>query len=246
MFALSHTHTSWAAASHPGHYSHLGLWLVLGLAPLLLALPGAPGSTADVQERLLRLWPVAAIVVYFGLQESWFYHALAGVSLPLAILGVRGWRRLRLSPALGVALIALLTLPGMAWAVRELRDSKPDHFFAYGESDALDYLEHSPRPGAVLAPERLGLAVPAFANRNTWLGHYSWTPDYGPRLARAEALFSGRLAGTQARELVRESRASFVLSDCRHHADLRPQLRPILSSVRRFGCATLYVVAARG
>src|SRR5205807_3056760 len=40
FFVLSHTHSSWMTVSRPNDYSHFGLWLVLGLAPLLLAVPG--------------------------------------------------------------------------------------------------------------------------------------------------------------------------------------------------------------
>jgi hypothetical protein len=242
MFVLSHTDSSWAHAARPGSGSHFGSWLVIGLAPALLALPGLPGSRLDVQERLVRLWPAAALLVYFSLQQTWYYHAFVGLTLPLSILAVRGWHRLRLPRIVAVATILVLTLPGMAYAVQELRDTKRDHFLAYGEKDALDYLERSPHSGPVLAPLWLGQAVPAFADRRTWVGHYYWTPDYGSRLSRTEAMFSGGSSAADARALVRETRAAFVVSDCRHAADLKQELRPMISGVRRFGCATVYEV----
>ena len=241
LFALSHTDSSWATASafHP-NYRHFGLWLVLGLAPAVLALPGFRGSNLDVQERALRLWPAAAILVYFGLRQSWFYHAFVGASLPLAILAVRGWPRLAMPRAIAVATILAVTVPGMAWTVQQLEKGKADHFFTDDESDALAYLERSPRPGAVMAPLWLGQAVPAFADRNTWLGHYTWTPDYGTRLQQAEALFGGQMSAPQARKLVRNAGVAFVATDCRDQANLTMLLGPLVAHVRHFGCATVY------
>jgi hypothetical protein len=244
-FALSHTHSAWAAVSAPhAGYHHVGAWLVVGLAPAVLALPGIPGRNLDVQERFVRLWPVAALVVYFGLRQSWFYHAFVGISLPLAILGVRGWARLRLPRVVAPAVVLALTVPGMVFAVQWFETTRRDHFLADGERHALAYLDHSPRPGAVMAPLWLGQAVPAFADRNTWLGHYTWTPNYGQRLAQAESLFSGRFSANEARDLVRGVGPAFVASDCRHRADLTTLLGSLVTEVHRFGCATVYEVRA--
>jgi hypothetical protein len=243
MWALSHTHSSWEFVSRPNDFAHVGLWLILGLAPALLALPGFPGRDLDVQERVLRIWPVAALLVYFALQQSWFYHAFAGLSLPLAVLAVRGWQRLSLPRAAAVSAIALLTLPGMVFTVIELRKTRGDHFFKRGENQALAYLDRSSRPGAVLAPlAPLGQAVPGFAGRDTYVGHYNWTPDYPERKDRAEALFDGRLKPPEARRLVRDSGAAFLASDCRGRVNLERVLGPLLVGVHRFGCATVYDV----
>ena len=241
FWVLSQTDTSWQHVSQPNDFAHVGIWLVAGLAPALLALPGFPGRDLDLQERILRIWPAAAIVVYFALQSSWFYHAFVGLSLPLAVLAVRGWGRLRLPRLATAAVVLALTVPGMVFAVTELYDGRADHFFRSDEAAVLDYLDDSPRPGAVLAPRApLGQAVPGLAGRNTFVGHYTWTPDYGAREAGTEDLFEGRLSARAARRLVRESGAAFLASDCRGRADLEPLLRRLLLRVRRFGCATVY------
>ena len=242
-FALSRTDSSWGFASAERGYEHLGLWLVLGIAPALLAVPGYLGRSDDVQERIVRLWPIAAAAVYFGLDQSWFYHALGGVSLPLAILGVRGFNRLRVPRAVSVAMLLALTVPGCAFAVSELLEGRPERFFSRSEQAALDYLERSPLPGAVLAPyEPLGYAVPAFTGRRTWIGHYNWTPDPEWRRLQAEALFDGGLSPPEARALVAQSRTRFLLSDCRGRADLRSILGEDLVRRVRLGCATVYEV----
>ncbi|MGI9021603.1 MAG: hypothetical protein ACR2G3_12960 [Solirubrobacterales bacterium] len=241
FWVLSKTDSSWAIVSQPNDFPHWGTWLAAGLAPAALALPGfLPLRGLDVGERLVRLWPLAALAVYLGLQESWFYHALAGLSLPLGVLGVRFWRRFEPPRAVVALIVAALTLPGMAFMVLELAESREDHFIAGDERRALAYLDSAPREGAVLAPQRLGIMVPGFADRNTYAGHYNWTPDYEARTARAEALFDGELSPRGARRLVRESGVGFLLADCGERADLRPQLGPLVARTQRFGCATVY------
>jgi hypothetical protein len=247
FFALSHTDSSWAVVSRPGSYEHVGWWLVLAMVPpLALAAPGVPGRDLDVQERILRLWPLAAALVYFGLDRSWFYHAVVGVSLPLAILSVRGLLRLGARPALIAAAIAAFTLPGAAAYVQMLRREAADHFVAAGEARALRALARSPVPGGVLAREPLGSAVPAYSGRQTWVGHPIWTPGWGERAAEADALFAGRLPPDQARALVERTGARFVLADCRTRADLAAALGPLVEAQRGFGCARLYELAGPG
>lgn len=244
FFVLSHTHSSWKTVSGANNYSHFGLWLVLGLAPLLLALPGFRGRDLDVQQRILRIWPVAALAVYLALHQTWFYHALAGLSLPLAILAVQGWRALRVPRVVVAAVVLGVTVPGMVWVVQYLAKHRANNFFAPGEARALAFLDHARRPGPVLAAVMpLGQAVPAFAGRQTYVGHYYWTYNYFHRAAVTEALFDGQLARAQATALVRASRASFIAADCRPgRANLGPLLGNLIVRVRHFGCATVYEV----
>ena len=108
------------------------------------------------------------------------------------------------------------------------------------EADALEYLDDSPREGPVLARLYLGEAVPAFAGRQTYVGHTSWTPDFAARADETQSLFTGRMGRARARDLVRRSGAAFALSDCNEPADLRPVLGDAVAGVRRFGCATVY------
>jgi hypothetical protein len=242
MWVLTKTDSSWAFVSQANDFDHVGDWLVLGFAPAVLALPAYFRSADDTQERMLRLWPPAALVVYFVLQSSWFYHAFAGLSLPLAILAVKGLRH-RMRPALAVAAVALATVPGIVYVATELRETRDDHFFTAGEMDALQYLDDVAGDGSVLAPVKpLGQSVPGFAGRKTFVGHYTWTPDYESRRVRSEQLFDGRLDRGAALDLVRESGARFLAADC-GRPDLRPLLGELIVRVRRFGCATVYEVA---
>jgi hypothetical protein len=245
--ALGRTDSAWADVSRPNEMPHLGSWFWVGVVPVVaLAALGARRPGAGLQERVLLLWPAAALVVYFALDRSFFYHALLGVSLPLAVLGARAWRRARLGRAPAVAAVVLLTLPGMALYTDLVAEDARDHFLHEDEAAAMDHLRASGRAGAVIAPVEFGRAVPAFAGRNTWVGHPTWTPDYEGRVRRADELFDARLAPAAARALVRESGAAFAVSDCRHHADLRPALAPLTRSVRRFGCAEVIELRSGG
>jgi hypothetical protein len=242
-FALSHTHSSWQTVSRPNDFSHVGLWFALGLGPpLLVALVGVRGRDLDIQERLLRMWPVAALAVYFALNRSWFYHALVGLSLPLSILAVRGWSRFRVPAPVRVLVVAAFTVPGALLWVHDLDRGAARNFVPRYEADALAYVSSVRGPGGVLARDPLGGAVPALSDRQTWVGHPTWTPDWPGRSARANDLFTGRLDASAARAMVTETKARFVISDCRAHVDMQPLLGPLLVSARRFGCAAVYEV----
>lgn len=243
MWVLSHTNSSWKFVSQPNHFSHFGWWLVLGVAPAVLALPAYRARDLDVQQRIVRIWPIAALLVYFGLHRSWFYHALVGTSLPLAVLMVVSWRDFRLPRSIAVAAMLIAVVPGMVYAVDKFQESRELHFFTPDERRALTFMDNSRRAGAVLAPVApLGQAAPAFTGRNTYVGHYEWTPGYDARRLAAEALFDGSLSRPRARLVVRQSRATFLASDCKSRVDLAPVLRPGLRRVIRFGCATIYEV----
>jgi hypothetical protein len=71
-----------------------------------------------------------------------------------------------------------------------------------------------------------------------------------PRSLQADALFDGSMSSAAARRFVQDSGARFLLFSCVAHADLRTVLRPLITSIKHFGCATVYELkpptAARG
>jgi hypothetical protein len=249
-----------------GQANRVPLWptwtLAVALAPLALpALLAYRRPAATFQQLALLTWPVAALGVYFliGVSHVGTYplHALQGLSIPFAVLAVAGVRTLRpqLPATLGavavVMLVALLTLPAIVRQLNQSRTTGDDgpaffakapFFITHGEHDALHYIQRSSRSGAVLAPVSLGETVPAETGRRTWVGLLSWTPNYTQRVALADRLFSGRLQPDAARAFVQSTGATFLVSDCQHRTDLSAALRPILVLVKRFECATLYIV----
>ena len=256
---LSRVDPSWELAGEANRSFEswpASVWL-LALAPL--AVPAALAYRLPApgwQELAVRVLPLAMVAEYWLISLSgagtFPFHSLQGMSLALGVLavtGARGWwpARGRLArPWVAAAAVALLTVPGVAHKLNLIRDdihvAGQPYFYKPQEEAALDLIERSPRAGGVLAPIYGGLMVPARTGREAWVGQVSWTPDYKRRVARSEALFTGRLGPAAAAALVRESGAVFLFSDCQRRADLSAVLAPLLSSTRRFGCATVYEV----
>jgi hypothetical protein len=179
------------------------------------------------------------------------FHAVQGLALPLGILAVQGIASVhpRPRPALVVAALVLVTVPGFVHKLEIARNNIRAPLYPYyitsDEGRALDALEADSRPGGVLAPEYSSNLVPYRTGREAYVGAVSWTPDWFRRLRTANALFQGRLRDERARTFVVETRARFLLSDCRPSVDLTRQLGRLLADVRRFGCATIYDLRVR-
>jgi hypothetical protein len=93
----------------------------------------------------------------------------------------------------------------------------------------------------VLSRSYLGLLVPDTTARHTFVGDCIWSePDCDARLLAVRRLFTGAMAPPAAQRFVRSTGARFLLSDCRDPQDLSHTLGPLLSSVTRFGCASVY------
>ena len=106
---------------------------------------------------------------------------------------------MRLPRLVAPALLTLAIATGSVWMIQQLVRTQRQHFFTPGEAKALAFLDGAKRRGPVLAAAMpLGQAVPAFTGRQTYVGHYYWTPDYGQRVTLAESLLDGRLAPKQA------------------------------------------------
>ncbi|MEA2404474.1 MAG: hypothetical protein QOE08_1121, partial [Thermoleophilaceae bacterium] len=250
-FVLGRTDPAFELAQRQAQCPRLPLVALAVLAPIaVVALAGVRGPAVGIGERLLRIWPVAAVTVYLAVSTSSF-HALQGVTLPLAILAARGVSRLhtegrlrgRVAALAGAALLVFCTAPGVVHSFYLLHKYvggvRGPYVLRADESRALAYLDRSGAPGGVLARNDMSAAVPAFAGRAVWVAHPSWTPHQVERARAADDLLSGRLPPDSARSLVAASGAAFVLSDCGAHADLSAVLGPGVR-VRRFGCAVVY------
>ena len=88
--------------------------------------------------------------------------------------------------------------------------------------------------------------IPYTTGRESYIGQFSWTPDWKVRQKLVDGMAAGTITGAAARKVVRDSHAKFVFVDCRPGlADLEPSLRPMLERTVRFGCASVYVVRDR-
>ncbi len=243
-WVLSRADGAWELAARVNEVGRPPLWIVLA-ALLPLAVPAVYGLRRpgdDLVERALVLWLAASLASY-AFVPAFPTHALGGIALPLGVLAVRGWDRLRAPAWAGAAALTLMVFPGAAYVARELdraADSPVQQLWlSDGEARALRHVRADAPPGGVLAPFPLAAAVPAHTGRPTWMGHASWTPAFAQRAREAHALFDGRMAPALARAFVRDTGARVVVSEC-GGADLGALLGPSVAATRRFGCATVY------
>lgn len=260
---LAHADPQWGLARvQSKHGFPLGT-VLLALAPFLLASALAYRRwPADFLATATRIWPLAALVVFVvsetGLSATPL-HALAGITIPLAVLSVQGvqaagWRRLPGRRVLGPVLVAAATIPT---TVAELRaapwyitpSNSNGTFITKQERRALRYIAHDRRPGGVLASGYLGLITPAETGRNTYLGSCQWSqPNCSGRQGLVQTVFvTPGIAPHVIRVAVLGTGARFVLaSNCVVPGkDLDDTLAPITQSLHRFGCATVYEIADR-
>jgi hypothetical protein len=249
---LSHADRAWELAGTANDVGHLPLWaMFLCLAPLAIpALFAYRDPAPDFGSVGLRIWPFAALAVFYLPAGTFAAHALQGLTIPLAVLAVlalRGWLGERpLTPLLGVSIAAILVLPGLAYRVDQLRGAVKQglqpYFLEPGEHDALRQLERLPEDGGVLTTFFSGQAIPAYTGRPTWIGASSWTPNFKARKIAADRLFAGELNPIEAERLVRRSGVRFLYSDCQGHPDITGIVGSFTEPPVRFGCATLYRV----
>jgi hypothetical protein len=225
------------------------LWPLAPLAvPALLAYRRPP---VNFIQAATRVWPFAAVTVYLlaenGLGSS-PPHAFAGITVPLSVLAVEGigsvrWPALVPRRTLTALLVLALTVPvavdKLGVAHRLVNDNK---IYTADERRALQYLARDPEPGGVLTPIHLGALVPFETGRHTYIGDCYWSlPNCGGRNVDSWLVVHwGRVQPMFARAFAIGTGARFVLKDCRGHDHIWPELKQIILTVHRFGCAKVY------
>jgi hypothetical protein len=260
-FVLGQADPNWGMAREASRHSFSFWTIALVLVPILpLAALGYRGKSRSFWETATRVFPLAALIIYvFSASgaSATPLHAFQGITVPLGVLAVEGlgrtgWYGYRRRRLVGGVALALATIPATAWELK-IADGymgpQPGNgnFIKRDERAALTYLDHDRDDGGVLSRVYLGLLVPARTGRPTFVGDCLWSePHCGTRQYVTKQLFTGQLRPPAAQSLVRRSGARFVLADCRTTFDLSRALRPLLVSVHRFGCASVYEVNAPG
>jgi len=255
---LAQVDPSWAVDNRVDDFLNPAWWaIVVTLGPLALpALLIVRRPLVSFQDSAVRVWPGVALAMYVLLSQvyrgHYAVHAIRGLSIPLAVLAVTGLSTVawgsRRRPALvaAVLVVLVLTVPAtvdrLGQARDRINDNRGPYFLTRGERDAFDFLDRSDLPGAVYSPLPMGAMVPAETGRHTTIGNLFWTPDFLRRRLFTDLVFAGRTKPAEAREIVRASGARFLLAGCEGTADLSEVLRPLLASVRRYDCATVYVL----
>ncbi len=245
------------ASKHAFSFWSIALAVVPLLLPALVAYRKRP---ATFLAAATRMWPLVAFGIFLLSGTSLGatpLHAFQGITLPLSVLAVEGltllgWRRLPRPVLIGAVLVALFTIPALAKELsiaHSLSAPTPgnSNFITADERSALDYLAHNKDPGSVMTRSYLGAAVPGRTGRRTYVGDCLWSePGCLTLTANAQWLFvaepSGDPSPAEARTLVLNSGARFLLADCETTTDIPKLLGSIIRSSRRFGCAAVYEV----
>jgi hypothetical protein len=258
---LRHIDPGWARISRGSGPPQSGIpllgWLTTFGPVVLASIPGWRTSATSDRQRLLRMWPIAVLITFVAV-PSGKYQAFAGVSVPLALLAVQGWRRvleerrvggrnqwgLRFLVAAGVLVLVFGAAPATKWLLTEnplgaralAELDRPD-------ADALKYLARQPG-GGVLSTAKVGIWVPALTDDSTYVGDFDWSPQWARRANHVGRLFDypGKrpLSPSAALALTEQPGARYVLEPCGTREDLWPLLEPRGYNRHAFGCATVY------
>jgi hypothetical protein len=259
--ALSHFDSAWHAFQVQSETTGTAPWwaLLASFGPLAAFAGFGIRRPQRDRELMLLLWLVACPAVYFLVPE-FPPHALAGITVPLAMLAVRGWERarafagvgLRAAAPIAVAAVAAFAIPAAVYHAQSVNDDVATATAAGGlalqqlrltsyQAAALAYLDRVPRRGGVLAPWLLSMSVPGLTGREAFAGHLQWQPH--SHVPMAEAFFNPLLndpRGSFRRSILEQSKATFVVADCGTPAALGAAIAPIAHVAKRFGCVTVY------
>ena len=262
FWALDHFDPVWRYGGVVDQSNFPILGVLIAIAPLAIpALIAYRLPTPNFQAVIVRLWPVVALIEFQLINSTkigtFGLHSLQGLSVPLAVLAVVGVASLKVRlprpmvVVISSILVVLILVPEGWKSLNSARGvgtgiayASDPYFITKSDQDALDYLSADKEPGSVLAPIYLGQLVPGATGRHTWVGIYSWTPDYQQRVTVANELFTGKLSATEVTRFIRSSGVNFLLSDCGENSKLSsPDL--VLTGTEHFGCATVYEVKNR-
>jgi hypothetical protein len=229
--ALAAADPAWSLSNLRAGTSGPGWPLLVAYLPLVLVALPALRSSLRAPSQVLVLWLGAVILTYLALWGT-RDAALEGLSLPLSVLAVKGWRQLRLPRGWGWLAVVLAVVPGAFYSAHTFRDLfySRDYPFALssGEQRAVDSLQTD--RGKVIATPYLAGALPALA------GLLDGQVRTGGNL-----LFDHRLAPGAARRLVRREGITVIVGDClRGRPDLSKLLAPLGFVTDRYGCARVY------
>jgi hypothetical protein len=148
------------------------------------------------------------------------------------------------------AALFLIIVPGTVNKINLIRVSIHTVAFPYyvfdGEERALAYLEANPMRGGVLSDNYASMLVAPFAGRETYLGPFSWTPDWPQKTQRSGRFFTGQMTPAESQHFVAGTGARFVFQQCGGREgpprSLLQQLGPLVVGTKEFGCARVYIL----
>jgi len=255
--------------AHISWWTPIALLLPL-LAISAFAYRSRPNDFREIAIRLWPLVAIAELLtIHVTKAGNTATHSLKGITFPLAAMTVAVaapfFRRLAERNRAGAGILAtaaigILFIPGAIPQIHsQLEEMKPYGRGGYlyntpHERDALAWLAKQKKPGSVFASSLYGAMVPWQTDRSTWVGHETWSPRFQGRSYFNENLLNGHLPaitnGLSPADVVKWTGARWVFQDCYHksvqrgkrYPTLQSQLRRIVVSTHKFGCATIWEV----
>ena len=225
----------------PGSAFRLLGWLTTFGPVVLASIPGWRTRATSDRQRLLRLWPIAVLITFVAVPTGKF-EAFAGVSVPLALLAVQGWRRvleerrlggrnprvLRFLVTAGVVVLVFGAAPATTWLLIKRADCRPGRCRARPPGRRRARLPRGRAPRRC-AEHREGRDLGTGPDRRQHLrrGHSSGARS-GRRGSYVRRLFDypGKrpLSPTAALALIEQPGARYVLEPCGARENLWPLL----------------------
>jgi hypothetical protein len=172
---------------------------LLGFAPILCfaliaAIRTSPGK--DINGRLMLVWVVSGALLLYAPVD--FQRRLSlGLAFALCILAAWGWgaiamqpERRRLFAVLLIALISISNLLVISVGLTGVLQANPVVIYQENELESYRWIaEYVPEGSLILAGERAGNRIPAFASVRVLYGHPFETPDSLRQLAEISRLY---------------------------------------------------------
>ena len=244
---LPHIDHAWKVARDQNALGGESWGMVLGaVGPIALLALGRPRLAGlSLQARILVIWPLSALFVYW-VSPPYAIHTLETVTLPLAVLALRGWRFLpaEVGAAGGGGRAAHRPGGGLQRPQAAAAGARGAGRVPAVERGRPRVRLARPRPAA-RRRARAGAAV-ARGARPQRPGDLDRASELDPgvrvRIPQAQSLFAGELAPAVAQHRVARIGAPFLLAPCGSSPQLAAQIRPLVLEQRRFGCATVFRV----
>lgn len=218
----------------PGIVSYvIGYGLVLILAIVGLRSKALPelrtvdnSSTSQAITSLaLICWSVAGLTIIYAIRLAFQRKLIMGEDIPLSILAGFGvsalTQNLKSSARTAVAtLFVAMTLPStLLFVARDLTTLSRAHsllgsigspYLSTTERDTIDWIDaHTKATDAFIAPPRLALLIPGFADRAVWAGHWGETPRSADKIGRLSNFCAVYATDASRIRLLRSSMAEY-------------------------------------
>ncbi len=210
------------------HYA-LGYGVVFLLAVFVLprlarSLPSRPSLFATRQAALVVLcWAVGGLAVIY-LPVAFQRKMIMGTHIPLCLLAGLGavWLTRRLQPRaqnFALAALALLALPSsllflsrdMTHLTENRSETQQAPFLPDALVDCYGWLRtHTPPDSAVVGFPTLCAALPGYAGRTVWAGHWAETPHYGAKVAAFARFADADTSDSERQAFLAQTRAQYL------------------------------------